>query len=111
MQIDLKPSLLTGRGYLDGGSYEARSPFTVVFTVKLMGGGEAYIDAMSGKGLDVASMMEIGRQLAEQYGVHTVIAERNGRIRRYDMAAYLAARPLREALAEQPAGLREPAIL
>jgi hypothetical protein len=111
MHIDLKPSLLTGRGYLEGGSYEARSPFAVVFTVKLMGGGEAYIDAMSGKGLDPESMLEIGRQLKEQYGVHTVIAERNGKIRRYDMAAYLAARPLREALAEQPTGLGQTTVL
>ena len=111
MHIDLKPSLLTGRGYLDGGSYEARSPFTVVFTVKLMGGGEAYIDAMIGKGLDKKAMREIGRQLEKQYGVHTVIAERNGRIFRYSLAAYLAARPLREALAEKSAGLGQPTIL
>lgn len=110
MEIDLKPSVLIGRGYLNGGSYAAWSPFSVVFTVKLMG-DQAFIEAMHGEGIDREAMATIGRQLHDQYGVLTVLAERNGRIRRYDVAAQIARERSGEALAEQPAGLGQPTVL
>lgn len=89
MYIDIQPSSLIGRGYDTVDGYEQRAPYKLVFNVFLLGDDEAFVHAMNGAQVTLSLIGEIALQLHEQYGIKTVIAERNGRKMKYDISRVL----------------------
>lgn len=90
MYIDLQPSALVGRGYESKDGYEKRDPYKLVFSVFLLGDGEAYVHAMNGGRVSLQVIGQIAKKLHDEYGVVVVVAERNGKKQRYDVIKVLA---------------------
>lgn len=89
MYIDLQPSALVGRGYDSADGYANRDPYNLVFSVALLGDGEAYVHAMNGGRVTLSVIGEIAKKLHDEYNVTEVIAERNGRKQRYSITKVL----------------------
>lgn len=85
MYIDIQPSTLTGRGYDTIDGYERREPYRLVFSVSLIGNGEAYMYAMNGTQVTLNVIGKIAQELYTKYGVTTLIAERNNRRITYNL--------------------------
>lgn len=89
MYIDLQPSALVGRGYDTANGYVNRDPYKLVFSVALLGDGEAYVHAMNGGRVTLSVIADIAKKLYDEYKVTEVIAERNGRKQRYNIIKML----------------------
>jgi hypothetical protein len=87
MTWHLEPTQLHGRRYVRGGSYEQRSQFATIVTVRLEG-RVAHLSGMLNDGtqgaISRADYLELRDKLRAEYGVEVIESERHGEERKHD---------------------------